>query len=128
MTTLADLVVSQEFLFACQVTAVDGVTGISLALFGPGSVQAASAAISPVGVLTGQLSAPANQVPVTVVTGFAPVSVGDLLENQVTGETMVARWSQINPDGTVIWSAAVTHEVTYPATGWLVVAHYSGVL
>src|SRR6266699_1679066 len=103
MTTLADLQVGQQFLFVSQVTALDQAAGMGLALYGPGRIQSGSAVISPAGVMSGQLAAAADQVPVTVVTGFAPVSVGDVMENSRTGETLVCRWSQIEPDGTVIW-------------------------
>jgi hypothetical protein len=123
VTALADLQPGAQFLFACQVTALDAVTGLSLALYGPGRVQAATAAISPAGVMAGQLAAAPDQVPVTVITGFAPVSAGDILENQATGETMVARYSQITPDGTVTWSASSSRQVIYPAAGWSVIGH-----
>jgi hypothetical protein len=122
-TTLADLEPGVQFLFACSVTALDPAAGLSLALYGPGRVEAATAVIAPTGVMTGQLAAPPDQVPVTVVTGFAPVSVGDIMQNDATGETMVARWSQISPDGTVQWAAAASHRVIYPATGWTTIGH-----
>lgn len=123
MTTLADLGQGDQFLFACQVTALDQVTGLSLALYGPGRVQAAAATISPAGVMAGQLAAAPDQVPVTLVTGFVPVSVGDVLENEQTGETAVCRWSRIQPDGTVLWASAAAGRVVYPASGWAVIAH-----
>jgi hypothetical protein len=123
VTTLADLTAGQQVLFAFQVLSVDQVTGISLALYGPGRVQAATAAISPAGVMSGQLAAPPAQVPVTVVTGFAPVSPGDVMENMVTGETYVCRWSQISADGTVTWSASPDHRVVYTAAGWALAGH-----
>lgn len=126
MTTLADLVTGDQFLFACQVTSVDATAGIGLALYGPGRVQAAAAAISPAGVMSGQLAAAPDQVPVTLVTGFAPVSTGDVLQNGQTGETAVCRWSQIGGDGTVTWSSSVDHRVIYPAAGWVVVGHVDG--
>jgi len=122
MTTLADLQPGQQFLFACQVTALDPVAGLSLALYGPGRVEAATAVIAPTGVMTGQLAAAPDQVPVTVVTGFAPVSVGDILQNEA-GETVVCQWSQIGADGTVTWSASAGHRVAYPAAGWTVIGH-----
>ena len=122
MTTLADLTAGQQFLFACSVTAADQVTGISLGLYGPGRVQAATAVISPAGVMSGQLAAAPDLVPVTLVTGFAPVSVGDVME-AVSGETMVCRWSQIDADGTVTWSSSADHRVIYPAAGWNIIGH-----
>ena len=125
MRTLADLVPGDEFLFACQVTAADPVTGLALALYGPARVQAAAAVISPAGVMSGQLAAAPGLVPVTVVTGFAPVSVGDVLSSDRTGETMVCRWSAIGADGSVTWSAAPVPQVTYPSAGWTVIGHVS---
>lgn len=125
MTTLADLKTGDEFLFACQVTSVDPTAGTGLSLYGPGRAQAATAVIAPSGAMTGQLAAPANQVPVTVVTGFTPVSVGDVLANDRTGETMVCRWSAIGPDGSVTWSASLSAQVIYPAAGFTVIGHVS---
>lgn len=125
MTTLADLGAGDQFLFAVQVTAVDQVTGFSLALYGPGRVQAAAATISPAGVMAGQLADTPDQVPVTLVTGFVPVGVGDVLEREDTGETAVCRWSQIQPDGTVLWSSSAARRVVYPASGWSVIGHVS---
>lgn len=125
MTTLADLVPGDQFLFACQVTAADPVAGMSIALYGPARAEAGSATIAPSGVMSGQLAAAPDQVPVTVVTGFAPVSVGDIMQSDATGETMVCRWSQIGGDGTVTWAAAVDHRVIYPGAGWTVIGHAS---
>jgi hypothetical protein len=79
--------------------------------------------ISPAGVMSGQLAAAPGQVPVTVVTGFAPVAVGDVLQNDRTGETLVARWSQIGPDGSVTWASAAGHQVIYTAQGWTAIGH-----
>jgi hypothetical protein len=76
--------------------------------------------------MTGQLAAAPDQVPVTVVTGFTPVSVGDVLENGQTGETAVCRYSQITADGTVQWASAASHRVIYPAQGWTVIGHVDG--
>lgn len=126
MTTLADLVTGQEFLFIGQVTALDPVAGLTLSLFGPASALAGSAVIAPTGAMSGQLAAAPGQVPVTVVTGFAPVSVGDVLANNRTGETMVCRWSAIGPDGAVTWSSAPVPQVTYPSAGWTVIGHVGG--
>jgi hypothetical protein len=126
VTTLADLQPGDEFLFACQVTSLDPTAGLGLALYGPGRVEAATAVIAPTGVMTGQLAAAPAQVPVTVITGFAPVTVGDILVNDATGETMLCRWSQIGPDGTVTWAAAPGHQVIYPARGWTVAGHADG--
>lgn len=126
MTSLADLTTGDQFLFACQVTSVDATTGTGITLYGPARAQAGTAVISPAGAMSGQLAAAPGQVPVTVVTGFAPVSVGDLMQSDQNGETMVARWSGISADGTVTWAASVDHRVIYPAAGWTVVGHVSG--
>ena len=123
MTTLADLAAGEEFLFACQVTSNDPAAGMGLALYGPGRQQAGTAAISAAGVMSGQLAAALSQVPVTTVTGFAPVGAGDVLQNDQTGETMVCRWAQIGADGSVTWSASAARQVTYPARGWTVIGH-----
>jgi hypothetical protein len=123
VSTLADLTPGMQFLMACQVVAVDPVNGIALSLFGPASAQAATATISPAGAMTGQLMTAPDQVPVNVITGFAPVAVGDVLENSGTGETAVCRWSQINADGTVAWASSAAHRVVYPGEGWTVIAH-----
>jgi hypothetical protein len=124
VTTLAEITTGQEFLFACQVTATD-TAGMHLALYGPRLVQAATALIAPDGSMTGQMTAPADQVPVTVVTGFTPVTPGDVLQNDVNGTTMVCRWSVVQQDGTVQWAPSADAAVTYPAAGWSVIAHIS---
>lgn len=124
MTTLADLGQGAQFLFVASVTAVDG-QGYHLSLYGPGASSAGSALIGPDGTMSGMLALPASQVPVTVVTGFAPVAPGDVLENGQTGETAVCRWSQIRGDGTVAWAASVSRQVIYPAAGWTVIGHVS---
>lgn len=122
MTSLADLRAGDQFLFAAQVTAIDG-AGFHLALFGPAAAAAGTAVIGPDGVMSGQLALPAGQVPVTVVTGLAPVATGDVLESAATGETAVCRWSAVAPDGTVTWSSSAAHRVIYPASGWTVIGH-----
>ena len=125
MTSLADLTPGQQFLFTGQVVTADPVAGFTLILYGPGAVQAATAAITPAGAMTGQLSGAPSATPVTVVTGFAPVTPGDVLQNQETGEALVARWAQVTPDGASQWSPTVTHQVIYKATGWAVIGHVS---
>lgn len=125
MDTLASLQINQQFLFICHVTSVDPTTGTELALYGPGRIQAATATIHPDGTMTGNLAAPPDQVPVNLVTGMVPVSVGDVMENAVTGETAVCRWSQISDDGSVLWSSSPDHRMIYPAKDWSVVGHVS---
>ena len=122
MATLADLKTGDQFLFACQVTSLDA-NGIGLALFGPASVKAADAAIHLDGTMSGNLAATPDQVPINIVTGFVPISQGDILQNGETGETVVCRWSEIKPDGTVHWSSSGTHRVVYTANGWTVIGH-----
>lgn len=122
MTTLADLAPGSQFLFVARVTSADA-AGFHLDLFGPAAEVAGSALIGPDGAMSGQLALPAAQVPVTLVTGLAPVSPGDVLESQRTGETAVCRWSQVAADGTVTWSSAAAHQVVYPASGWSVIGH-----
>lgn len=123
MTTLAEVKTGDQFLFACQVTSVDATNGIGLSLYGPASIKAADAAIHPDGTMTGNLANTPDQVPINIVTGFVPISVGDVLENQNSGETVVCRWSQINPDGSVIWAASAMRAVVYSSSGWSVVGH-----
>lgn len=123
MTTLAELQPGNQFLFACQVNTVDPTAGISLSLYGPGRVKAADATIAVDGSMSGTLAATPDQVPVNIVTGFVPVSVGDVLENDKSGDTAVCRWSQINPDGSVIWASSPAKRVVYSSNGWSVVGH-----
>jgi hypothetical protein len=123
MTTLADLTAGEQFLMACQVVAVDPVNGMTLSLFGPASAQAGTATIATTGVMSGQLLTTPDQVPVSVVTGLALLTVGDVLSNDATGETAVCRWSQISPDGIATWSSSLDHRVIYPAVGWTVIGH-----
>jgi hypothetical protein len=122
MTTLADLAAGAQFLFVATVPAVDD-AGVHLDLFGPAAVAAGTAVIGPDGTLAGALALPAGQVPVTVITGMAPVSVGDVLERAATGETAVCRWSRVGADGTVTWASASSGQVVYPAAGWAVIGH-----
>jgi len=122
VTSLSDLRAGDQFLFVASVTAVDA-AGFRLALFGPSATAAGSAVIGPDGAMSGLLALPPSQVPVTVVTGLAPVAVGDVLESQRTGETAVCRWSAVGQDGAVTWSSATARQVVYPAAGWQVIGH-----
>lgn len=122
MTTLADLAPGAQFLFVASVGAVDD-AGVHLDLFGPAATAAGTALIAPDGTMTGALAVPPDQVLVTVITGMAPVAVGDVMESQATGETVVCRWSQVSADGTVTWASAATPQVVYPASGWAVIGH-----
>lgn len=122
MTTLADLAIGDQVLFAFEVTAIDPTNGVSMNLYGPSASLAASGVISPTGALTGQLANPANQTPVTKVTGFAPIAVGDVLQDG-DGNTYVAMWSQIQPDGSTLWAYDAQATVKLPGTGYTNVGH-----
>ncbi len=124
MTSLADLKAGQAFMFVAQVTAIDA-AGTRLALFGPASAAGGTALMDAGGVLTGQLTSPAAQIPVTVVTQFAQVSAGDVLSNDVSGETVVARAVRVQPDGTYLWSSSPSGGVMYKMQGWTIIAHVS---
>lgn len=122
MTALADLTAGQAFLFVAQVTAIDG-AGVHLSLFGPASAAGGTALMDPAGALTGQLTSPAGQIPVTVVTQFAAVSVGDVLASDTTGETVVARAVTLQPDGSCLWSPSPAGGVVYRTDGWTIIGH-----
>jgi len=124
MTSLADLTAGQAFMFVAQVTAIDA-AGTHLSLFGPASAAGGTALMDPAGVLTGQLTSPATQIPVTVVTQFAQVSAGDVLSNDVTGETVVARKVTVTPDGSYQWSSSPSAGVVYRTAGWTIIGHVS---
>ena len=124
MTVLSDLRARQLFLYVGRVTAVDAVNGMDLDLYGPSRTKTATAHIAIDGTMTGQLAAAPNETPVMVVTAnFAPISVGDILENVKTGETLVCRVSRISPKGVVMWSSSVNGTVAYTADNWNVVGH-----
>jgi hypothetical protein len=123
VTTLADLVAGEQFLMACQVVSIDPVNGMTLSLFGPASAEAATALIAPTGAMSGQLLTTPDQVPVNIVTGFAPFTVGDIIANNASGETVVCRWSMIKADGTSTWSSSPDHRVVYASAGWTVIGH-----
>lgn len=122
MTTLADLTPGQAFMFVAQVTAIDG-SGTHLSLFGPASAAGGTALMDPAGALTGQLTTAPAQIPVTVVTQFETVSAGDVLSNDATGETMVARAVTVQSDGSYLWSPAPSGGVVYKTDGWTVIGH-----
>lgn len=124
MTVLADLAAGQAFIFVAQVTAID-TAGVHLSLFGPASAAGGTALMDPSGVLTGQLTTPANQIPVTVVTQFAAVSAGDVLSNNATGTTLVARAVAVQPDGSYLWSSSPAGGVQYRTDGWTIIGHVS---
>lgn len=122
MTTLADVKSGNQFIFVCVAGTVDA-NGIALELFGPSNVLAASAQINPDGTMAGQLMATPDTIPVSLITGYVPFNVGDVLQKDASGETMVCRWSSIQPDGSTNWSASKGHEVIYKSAGWSVIGH-----
>jgi hypothetical protein len=124
VTTLADLKAGQAFMFVAQVTAIDQ-AGVHLSLFGPASAAGGSALMDPAGVLTGNLTSPAAQIPVTVVTQYAAVSVGDVLANDGSGETMVARAVTVQSDGSYQWSPSPAGGVVYRTAGWTIIGRVS---
>jgi hypothetical protein len=124
VTTLADLKAGQAFLFVAQVTSIDGL-GTHVSLFGPASAAGGNAVIGPDGAMSGLLTTAASAIPVTVVTQFAQVSAGDVLSNDATGETMVARAVTVQPDGSYLWSPAPSGGVTYKTAGWTIIGHVS---
>jgi hypothetical protein len=122
VTTLADIQPGQAFMFVAQVTAIDG-AGTHLSLFGPASAAGGTALMDPSGVLTGQLTSAPADIPVTVVTQFATVSAGDVLQNDGTGETVVARAVAVQDDGSYQWSPAPAGGVVYLTAGWTIIGH-----
>ena len=124
MTTLADVTAGQVILFACQVASIDA-AGYHMALYGPQRALAGTVIIGPDGSFTGGLAAAPASVPVTVVTGWVPISPGDVLCNDGNGETVVARAVRVGPDGTYTWSSSLTGGATYQAAGWSIVGHVS---
>ena len=122
MTTLADLKAGQAFIFVAQVTTID-TAGMHLSLFGPASAAGGTALMDASGVLTGALTAAPAQIPVTVVTQFAQVTVGDVLASNASGETFVARTVTVQPDGTYLWSPSPSGGVVYKTDGWTIVGH-----
>ena len=122
MAALADLHAGDEVLFVAQVLAIDG-AGFHIGLYGPDRSLAGTVIIGPDGTFTGGLAAAPADVPVTLVTGFTPVSAGDVLASDSTGETMVARAVRVNPDGSYLWSSSPDFRVAYPAAGWSIIGH-----
>jgi hypothetical protein len=123
MATLANLRAGDQFIFVNLVKSVSVVDGIVLELYGPSNKKAADGLILPDGSITGHLTDDPRKIPVMVVTGFTPVSVGDILENAHTGETMVCRWSSINPAGKAFWSPASNGQPVYPTNNWSIIGH-----
>ncbi len=123
MTSLADVRRGDVFLVGVKCTDADLLLGLTVALYGPHRDKMADGQIAPGGQITGALVTTPDQIPVQLVTGLVPVSVGDILQNGVSGETLVCMWSHINLDGSVLWSSAASHAVVYPVAGWIVIGH-----
>jgi hypothetical protein len=121
---LSALTAGQAFMFVAQVTSIDA-AGTHLSLFGPANAAGGTALMDGSGVLTGQLTTAASAIPVTVVTQFQTVAAGDVLQNSVTGETVVARWVAVQPDGTYQWSSSPAGGVVYKTSGWTIIGHVS---
>ncbi len=81
--------------------------------------------IAPAGTFTGVLASAPDLIPVSLITGFAPLQTGDILERAGSGETAVVRWTSIKPDGTVQWSSSAAARIIYPADGWFIIGHVS---
>jgi len=122
MTTLADVQAGDTVLFVAQASVID-TAGIHIDLYGPDRALAGTVIIGPDGTFSGGLAAAPATVPVTLVTGFTPVSEGDVLASNETGETMVARAVRVTPDGAYLWSSAPDFKVAYPAAGWSIIGH-----
>lgn len=122
MTTLADLRPGQAFMFVAQVVSIDA-AGTHLSLFGPASAAGGTALIAPDGSMSGQLTAAPAAIPVQVVTEFAAVSAGDVLQNDASGETAVARAVAVQADGSYLWSPALSGGVVYKTDGWTIIGH-----
>lgn len=123
MTALSDVRRGDQFLLAFRCTAVNSTDGLSLNVFSVNRAQAAQEVISPAGLITGQLAKPPDQIPVSLVTTFASVAIGDILSNLDTGETMVCRFAQMKGDGSVQWSSSPNGSVIYSTDGWSVIGH-----
>jgi len=124
MTSLLDIRRGDQFLMALRCADRDAVTGLTFNLFSANRAPIGALVIAPAGTFTGQLATTPDQVPVTLVTGFTPLQVGDVLQRVGTGETMVARRVSINLDGSVHWSSSTADGgSTYSADGWQVIGH-----
>jgi hypothetical protein len=122
VATLADLAAGQAFMFLSVVTSID-TAGTHLSLFGPASAAGGNALIAPDGSMTGQLTSPPAQIPVTLASQFTAVSAGDVLANNRTGETMVVRTVAVASDGSYRWSPAPSGGVVYTTVDWTTVGH-----
>ena len=123
MPMMSEVPVGQQFPFVSQVSANSATTGMDLTLYGQDHEQVATINISPTGTVTGTMSMDPSTIPVTIIESFTPVTPGDVLSNDNTGETLVCRWSKTKPDGSVIWGASLNQSVVYSPVGWSVIGH-----
>jgi hypothetical protein len=124
MTTLLDVRRGDQFLMALRCTDRDATVGLTFNMFSANRAPVGALVIAPAGTFTGQLASTPDQVPVTLVTGFTPLQVGDVLQRDGTGETAVVRRVSLNLDGSIQWSSSVTGGgSTYTAGGWQVIGH-----
>ena len=107
MTTLADLGAGDAFVLLARVAALDPVAGMTLTFFGPDRSPQGQMAISPAGVLTGQLANAAAQTPVQLARQFRAIGIGTVLVSRTTGETSVVRQVHLQPDGTFQWASSM---------------------
>lgn len=123
MPMMSEVAVGQQFPFVSQVTTNSTTTGMVLTLFGQDHEQVATISIALDGTVTGSMDMDPSTIPVTVIEEFTPVTPGDVLSNDNTGETMVCRWSKTKQDGSVIWGASLDQSVVYSPVGWSVIGH-----
>lgn len=123
MPMMSEVAVGQQFPFVSQVTTNSTTTGMVLTLFGQDHEQVATISIALDGTVTGTMDMDPSTIPVTVIEEFTPVTPGDVLSNDNTGETMVCRWSKTKQDGSVIWGASLDQSVVYSPVGWSVIGH-----
>lgn len=123
MPMMSEVLVGQQFPFVSQVTTNSTTTGMVLTLFGQDHEQVATISIALDGTVTGSMNMDPSTIPVTIIESFTPVTPGDVLSNDNTGETMVCRWSKTKQDGSVIWGASLDQSVVYSPVGWSVIGH-----
>jgi hypothetical protein len=123
MTVLSDVRRGDQFLLAYRCTDRDATTGLTFNVYSAARTRFGQMIMSPAGVITGQLDTTPDQLPVSLVTGFSQVALGDVMSRHETGETMVCRWVNMKLDGTVQWSASPSGQVVYGADGWSIIAH-----
>ena len=121
MTALSDVRKGDVFLIGVRCSAASVANGLTVGLFGPSKTKMADGVIAPDGTITGTLTTTPDLIPVQLITGYTPIDIGDVLQNDLSGETLVCRWTSIQTDGTVVWSASADHRVIYNAGGWTVV-------